>query len=164
MFVIYWPFPLRFTPASTRTWWIKSPLCFYTPLALLLVNLAWWFPEHMGRVSKYTSCPELYLRNVRVTFFAFSISFIYKLCLSMLILMLPTSDLSNIWVNFLGSNRDSNLDLTRGKRVWLLHYKGPVSRKSRDLSGPENPVVKLQSAFLVRPIFCKENQEDCKVG
>jgi len=66
----------------------------------------------------------------------------------MLILMLPTSDLSNIWVNFLGSNRDSNLDLTRGKRVWLLHYQGPVSRKSRDLSGPENPVVKLQSAFF----------------
>lgn len=23
----------------------------------------------MGRVSRYTSCPELYLRNVRVTFF-----------------------------------------------------------------------------------------------
>jgi len=32
-------------------------------------------------------------------------------------------------------------------------YQGPVSRKSRELFGPEKPVIKLQSAYFEKLIF-----------
>ena len=35
----------------------------------------------------------------------------------------------------------------------LITSQGPVSRKSRELFGPEKPVVKLQSSFLEKLIF-----------
>ncbi|XP_068757526.1 uncharacterized protein [Montipora capricornis] len=55
-------------------------------------------------------------------------------------------------------DRQSISDLEGQKKRWLEHFEdllnqGPVSGKSRELFGPEKPVVKLQSAHFEKLIL-----------
>ena len=45
------------------------------------------------------------------------------------------------------------LSAKRQREIFKFEVLGPVSRKSRELFGPEKPVAKLQSACFEKRIF-----------